>query len=103
MRINLDHGAQQLPESSRSGTTSPQAATAAGSSSAAAALGQDQAQFSGAHAQVQALAAQAAQLPEVRSERVQALRQALINGSYHRSAEEVAGAVLSHMIAGPAA
>ena len=100
MRIELNAGPQPAPESNRS---SAQNTGAAGSPTASHALGEDQAQLSGAHAQVQALAAQASQLPEVREERVQALRQAVQSGQYHASPEKVAGAVFAHMIAGPAA
>jgi flagellar biosynthesis anti-sigma factor FlgM len=103
MRIDLNHESQAVPETSRS---SAQGATAAAASaSASQALGgEDLAELSGAHAQVQALVAQAAQLPEVREERVQALRQAVERGSYSTSPEAVAGALLTHMLAGqPAA
>ena len=102
MRIDLNHESQPLAESSRS---SAQRATAAAASAAAtqALGGEDQAELSGAHAQVQALVAQAAQLPEVREERVQALRQAVEHGSYSTSPEAVAGALLTHMLAGRSA
>jgi len=66
-------------------------------------LGEDQAQLSGAHAQVSGLTAQASQLPEIRQQRVQALRQALENGQYHASPQQVAGAVLAHLATAQAA
>jgi len=97
MRIDLNQGPQTVPESNRS---TPEATT---SSSVSHALGEDQAQLSGTHAQVEALAAQASQLPEVREERVQALRQAIDGGRYQASPENVAGAMFLHMMAGPAA
>jgi len=100
MRIELNYGPQQLAESNRS---SAQAANAAERSTASGAAGEDQAQLSGSHVQVQALAAQASQLPEVRQERVQALREAIQSGHYHVSPEKVAGAMLEHMTSGPAA
>jgi flagellar biosynthesis anti-sigma factor FlgM len=56
-------------------------------------LAPDQAQLSTAHAQVQALAAQVVQLPELRQERVVALRQTVQNGSYRPSSEQVAQAI----------
>lgn len=99
MRIDSNHGAQPAVESSRSTQTS----AAAGNSSAGSVLGEDQAQLSGAHVQVEALAAQAGQLPEVREERVHALRQAIQGGQYQPGAEAVAGAMLAHMTAGSAA
>jgi flagellar biosynthesis anti-sigma factor FlgM len=100
MRIDLNYGPQALAENSR---TSAQNTTPASSSAAAGALGEDQAQLSGAHVQVEALAAQASHLPEVREERVQALRQAIQSGHYQPSPESVAGALLAHMAAGPVA
>jgi flagellar biosynthesis anti-sigma factor FlgM len=51
---------------------------------------------------VAALAAQAAALPEVRQERVQALRQAMQSGQYHADPQKLAGALMSHMRAGAA-
>ena len=101
MRINLNSEPQQVTESSRSGAQNT--APASSSLSANSALAPDQAQLSTVHAQVQALAAQAVQLPEVRQERVVALRQAVQNGSYRPSSEQVAQAVYVHMIAGSAA
>ena len=98
MRIELNNGPQSVPESNRSGAQN----APSGGLSATNGLGEDQAQLSGAHLQVQALAAQAAQLPEVREERVQALRQAVQSGQYHPSPENVAGAILTHMIASSA-
>jgi len=99
MRIDLNHGPQATPESNRNSAQS--ITTSSGSSSNA--LGEDQAQLSGAHVQVQALAAQASQLPEVREERVQALRQAIESGQYRVNPDHVAHAVLAHMVADPAA
>ena len=99
MRIDLNYGPQQISESNR---TSAQTPAAVERSAAGGGLGDDQAQLSGAHAQVQALAAQASQLPEVRQERVQALREAVQSGRYHVNPEKVAGALLAHMAGGPA-
>ncbi len=103
MRIQLDHGAQHLPEAERVKSQQARAAEDTAKASNTSEVGQDQARFSGAHAQVQALAAQAAQLPEVRMERVQALRQALLGGGYQRTPHEVAGALIEHLTAEPAA
>jgi len=93
MRIDPNFGLQQAPETNRN------SASAAAVTTAGTGLGQDQAQLSGGHAQVAALAAQAAQLPEVREERVHALRQAVESGQYGPSPETVAGALLIHMTA----
>jgi len=100
MRIDLNPGAQSIPESNRSSAQN----TASGSGLLASRSSvEDQAELSGAHTQIQALAAQASQLPEVREERVQALRQAVQSGHYRADPEKVAGSVLAHMMAGPAA
>jgi flagellar biosynthesis anti-sigma factor FlgM len=99
MRIEANYGLQSVSESNRSSAQN----VAAGSSSVSNALGEDQARLSGVHHQVQALAAQAAQLPEVREEQVHALRQAVQSGHYHPSSEKVAGAIFTHMVARSAA
>lgn len=98
MRIDLNHGPQELAESNQASTN--RAATNVSSSEA---LADDQAQLSGAHVQVEALAAQASRLPEIREERVQALRVAVQSGQYRSSPDEVAGAVFTHMLTPSAA
>jgi flagellar biosynthesis anti-sigma factor FlgM len=98
MRIEFNQGPAETNV-----TSAKASAATAQSINNIASLGEDQAQLSGAHAQVQALAAQAAQLPEVRQEKVQALREAIEAGHYHASAENVAGAMLAHIVAAPAA
>jgi flagellar biosynthesis anti-sigma factor FlgM len=104
MRIDPNYGPQASTESGNTGTQG----TRSGSITSVAggisgATGEDQAHLSGAHAQVDALAAQASQLPEVRQERVQALRQTLLRGQYNPAPEQVAGALLDSMIAGAVA
>ena len=101
MRINFNYDPQ--PAAPETKSTSPQSAAAAGNRAAAGAPGEDQAQLSGGLAQVEALAAQAAQLPEVREERIQALRQSVESGSYHPSPESVASSMLDQMLSVPAA
>jgi len=98
MRIDLNHEPQQVSETNLTNAQNVSTRSSAGNG-----LGDDQAQLSGAHAQVEALAAQASQLPEVRQERVQALRQAVQGGQYHASPEQVAGAMFAHLLAGSAA
>ncbi|HEY3971873.1 MAG TPA: flagellar biosynthesis anti-sigma factor FlgM [Candidatus Sulfotelmatobacter sp.] len=100
MRIDPNH-APQLSESNRS--TAPSSAATVPASGSAALGGEDQAQLSGAHAQVQALAAQASQLPEIREGRVQSLRQAVQSGLYQLSPEKTASAVFDHLLAASAA
>ncbi len=61
--------------------------------------GEDLAQLSNSHVQV-ALAAQASQLPEIREERVQSLRQSVLNGEYRPDPEKTGAALFSHMASG---
>jgi flagellar biosynthesis anti-sigma factor FlgM len=98
MRIDSNYVSQALPENEGSTSAASSGKTGATASSAVASpLGEDQAQLSGVHVQVQALVAQALQLPEVRQERVQALRQAVSSGQYQPSPQEVAGALLANV------
>jgi len=94
MRIDLHYGPPTASEL-RSGSTVNGPASGEGAERAAS--GEDQAVLSGAHVQVAALAAQASQLPEIREERVQALRHAVASGEYHPDPQEVAGAVIEHL------
>jgi flagellar biosynthesis anti-sigma factor FlgM len=99
MRIDSNQNAPAVSENSRS-AASPQAANSSSSTAGSVlsvSAGEDQAQLSGAHVLVQALAAQASQLPEVRQEKVSALRQAVQNGDYRPDPEQVAGALFSHL------
>jgi len=100
MRIDSNQGGQ-VSESNRS-DAGPQTASFS-SSSASSVLTEDQPQLSGAHVLVQALAAQAVQLPELRNERVSALRQAVQSGNYRPHSEKVAVALFSHLLAAPVA
>jgi flagellar biosynthesis anti-sigma factor FlgM len=101
MRIDLNQTSQPLHETNSNSATSAGAAVPASVTSGLG--GEDQAQLSGVHAHVLALVAQASQLPEVREQRVHALRQAIQSGQYQSSPEKVAGAVFAHMITGAAA
>jgi len=101
MRIDLNPTSQPVPETNRNSAQST--GTAVNSSGSGALGGEDQAQLSGVHAQVLALVARASQLPEVREQRVHALRQAIQSGQYQSSPEKVAVAVFAHMIAEAAA
>lgn len=94
MRIDLTHTPQATPQSDRIRSSS-----AGGNATAKTQAAEDQAQLSGAHAQVEALAAEASQLPEVRQERVEALRLAVMGGQYQSDPQKVAGALVAHMIA----
>jgi flagellar biosynthesis anti-sigma factor FlgM len=95
MRINPNQRALPVPESDRSSNAN--SVTKNGRALAGSPLGEDQAQLSGVRVHVPALAAQVMQFPEVRQERVNALRQAVLEGSYQPSAVQVADALLDHM------
>lgn len=96
MRIDGNQAAS-LPESGRASSPKPVSGDARNSVSSP--LGEDQAQFSGAHGQVQALAEQTLQLSEIRQEKVDALRQAVLGGNYQINPKQVAEAVFAHMVA----
>jgi flagellar biosynthesis anti-sigma factor FlgM len=98
MRIDSNPGAQPLPESQAGNTTEAASSNETAVSQPASALGEDQAQLSGIHVQVQTLVGQALQLPEIQQEKVQALRQAVNDGTYQPRAEDVAGALLSNLV-----
>lgn len=104
MRIDANSGARGVPEIEKSGN---QSAAGVGSPSSAAGalggvLGEDQAELSGAHEQVQALTAQALQVPEIRQEKVNALRQVVQDGSYQPSSGQIADAMFTHRVEMPA-
>jgi negative regulator of flagellin synthesis FlgM len=99
MRIDPNQGAPSLSESSRSAQPQQSPANKGnGVTAGGSALGEDQAQLSGTHVQIQALTAQALQFPEVRQEKVNALRQVVSNGTYQPGSKQMADAVFSHML-----
>jgi flagellar biosynthesis anti-sigma factor FlgM len=101
MRIDLNPGRQSLAESNRCAEQA--VPTSSSATRVSEGESEDQAELSGAYCQVQALAAQASKLPEVRQERVRYLRQAMQSGLYTSTPEQVAGAMFEHMIIGTAA
>ena len=60
--------------------------------------GQDQAQLSVDNETIQQLKANLSQVPEVRQERVDALRQAVSNGSYQVSDQQLSDAIGSDLL-----
>jgi len=90
MRID---GALPLPENlqtakaTNGGSPAPQNSPASGES------GQDQAQLSRDGGTVQQLKTMLSQVPEVRQDRVDALRQAIGNGSYQVSDQQLGDAI----------
>lgn len=101
MRIDGNAGAQALPEGTRSNSPAP--ANGNTRLAATSSSNEDQAQLSGAHVQVQALTAQALQLPEIRQEKVNALRQVVQSGNYQPDAGQTAHALFMHLLVEPAA
>lgn len=99
MRIDQNYGPQGTPETNSGGAQRGASNTPATNSP----LGEDQAQLSGAHTQVQALATLAAQLPEIRQEKVQALRLAVNSGQYQVRPQDVATALVAHLVTDRAA
>jgi len=102
MRIDSNPGAQSLPDSARiSNQTSatPAQGSNQGLPGVSSPLGEDQAQLSAVHAQIPAWVAQVSQLPETAQEKVDALRQAVINGTYQPGPDQVAGAIFANMVA----
>ena len=95
MRINFHSGPQPAAELE---INRGQNAATGGRLAHSSAAGADLAQLSATHVQVQALAAQAGQLPEIRAEKVQSLREALAKGEYRVQPEKLAGALISHML-----
>jgi len=97
MRIDANQQAQQAANSERAGNQPlAGATTAAGGGSSA--LGEDQAQLSGFHLQVQSLVAQLAGLPETTQQKVNALREAVSSGKYEVSPDRVAGALFANLV-----
>jgi flagellar biosynthesis anti-sigma factor FlgM len=99
MRIDSSQTPQPLREGGRTGNSSP--GSAGTRASGGDALGQDSAQLSAPHVQVQTLVKQALQFPEIRQEKVSALRQAVLGGSYQPDARQVAEAVFAHIRVAP--
>jgi flagellar biosynthesis anti-sigma factor FlgM len=109
MRIDSNQALPQLPESGRSSNPNPASADSRASGTSVpgnvlgGVLGEDQAQLSGGQVQVQALAAQALQFPEVRQEKVNSLRQSILDGRYQAGSNQVAEALFAHLLVAPAA
>jgi flagellar biosynthesis anti-sigma factor FlgM len=97
MRIDANQQAQQAANSERAGNQPPASATT-GAGGGSSALGEDQAQLSGFHLQVQSLVAQLAALPETTQQKVNALREAVSSGKYQVSPDRVAGALFANLV-----
>jgi anti-sigma28 factor (negative regulator of flagellin synthesis) len=96
MRIEPSHVNRELTENSRSNSGCQ--TTAASNASTSTSEGHGQIHLLNVQAQVPALVAQVLQLAEVRQDRVTGLRDAVLSGSYSPGTEQVAGALLPHMV-----
>jgi hypothetical protein len=95
MRINLNPGTQLFPESGR---TIGQTSVSTDGYSLGSSVGADQAQLAADYAQIRALAARAAKLPQVSREKVSALLQTVSGSGYQANSEQVAEALFAHML-----
>ena len=97
MRIDA---ALPLPENQPASKVANSGSSVQQNRSAPASSGQDQAQLSIDKTTIQSLTAQVARLPEVRQDRVDALRQAVSSGNYRVSDQQVSDAIGSDLMAG---
>ena len=93
MRINLNPSS--MPELERSSGSASTSKTGEGTAGANSSVADDVAHLSTGSDSVQALKAQLASVPEVRQPRVDALRQAIADGSFKVSPERIAEAMTS--------
>jgi flagellar biosynthesis anti-sigma factor FlgM len=97
MRIDSNQEAQQALSNERT-SSQPAASGNPIAASSSSALGEDQAQLSGFHSEVQALVAHLSGLPEASQEKVHALREAIVSGRYQTNPDQVAGALFANMV-----
>jgi flagellar biosynthesis anti-sigma factor FlgM len=90
MRID---GAVPLPENLQTPKTASAGSPAPQNSTASVGSGQDEAQLSHDSGTVQQLKTMLSQVPEVRQDRVDALRQAIGNGTYQVSDQQLSDAI----------
>jgi len=87
-----DPASQQVKNSRTAPANSE--STSSSSSGISSASGEDTVRLSSAHGEVQTLAAGLAQVPDVRSDRVQALQAKVRDGQYNPGSGEVADAMI---------
>ncbi len=97
MRIDSNQSGHTPPPNNRPATRAQTANSGSSPAGGGLSVSEDQVQHSGIHVLVRALAAEAAQLPDVRQEKVSALRQAVQNGDYRPDPDQVAGALFWHL------
>ena len=96
MRIDLD---AKTPEATQPGKSSKSGSRAPADASSRAGSEDDQALLSLDRGKVQALEAKVMSAPEIRQERVEALRNQIQSGTYQAPPEQTAEAMLSEMAA----
>ncbi|HUK23294.1 MAG TPA: flagellar biosynthesis anti-sigma factor FlgM [Terriglobales bacterium] len=94
MQVNLNPRSPEAQDVGQAAQTAARASAAAGSGTSVA---EDKAQLSSDQARVQSLAAQVNNAPEIRQEKVEALRRVIREGSYQVTPEQTAEAMLSDM------
>ena len=97
MRIDA---ALPLPENQPTSTVANSGSSVQHNRPASASSGLDQAKLSVDNGTIQTLKARLSQLPEVRQDRVDALRQAISKGSYRVSDQQLADAIGTDATAG---
>ena len=85
--------------SSTSRVSDTQTGTTKGSSAGAAIGPNDTVQLSSGQATVRQLVSQLAQVPDIRTEQVSALRSEIQSGQFNRSNDQVAGAIVAQLLA----
>jgi len=94
MRID---GPLQLPENLQPENTQRSATSNSSSGSTQASSTQDKTQLSASAQNLDHLKSALAQTPEIRQDRVEALRQAIGSGNYHVSDQQLATAIYSEL------
>jgi flagellar biosynthesis anti-sigma factor FlgM len=94
MKVDLTRAGLEPPETSANVSRVGQTSAGVAASRAGNTGGSDQARLSFDQARVQSLEAQVLAQPEVRSAKVQALQQAISDGTYAVPAHDVANALL---------
>jgi flagellar biosynthesis anti-sigma factor FlgM len=91
VQFPTDSHPEQVKQTKNSGGTSAGSVRSGGVSSSG---GEDTVSLSSTHGEVQALAAGVAAVPEVRTERVNSLREQISRGQYQPTSQQVAGALV---------
>jgi flagellar biosynthesis anti-sigma factor FlgM len=100
MRVDLTTSGSEPAEQNKAGRAGQAAAAESAATSASSATsGADQARFSFDRARVQSLEAQVLAQPEMRTAKVQSLRQAIDSGQYSVPASQIADAMTAELSA----